>query len=359
MKSVVFNVGLTALVISQFASAGSNLPQDTKAITLETQAGPKVIRLMDVDLSKKQKNDLVFKSTQYMNGFVAKTAPDYQGMHEIQLGMNNVPVLDQGMWGTCATFATTAAINAYQGLYDDAAISQLCNLQLGRTIHFGGNGGWNGSYGELIFQQINEFGYMTQADQKASGCGGLTEYPMDDEAGNGDRMLVRDFYAHSDKSFTENDWQLIQSAMTDDPAVADKVLAEVKNSLARGHRTTFGVLLDVKRGFGTVGAIGTYNNVDNSTWVITPEIINDIVLKELVGGHEMVITGFDDNACASYTDSNGHVQAQCGLLTLRNSWGEDIADKGNFYMTYDYFKSLTLEVAAVGPQAKHVAKTIS
>ena len=33
-----------------------------------------------------------------------------------------------------------------------------------------------------------------------------------------------------------------------------------------------------------------------------------------------------------------------GLITLRNSWGENAGDKGNFYMSYDYFDILGLGV---------------
>ena len=57
----------------------------------------------------------------------------------------------------------------------------------------------------------------------------------------------------------------------------------------------------------------------------------------------MIITGYDDDAIA--TDEKG--QTYKGLLTLRNSWGKNAGDAGNFYMSYDYFKRLGVEVQRI------------
>jgi len=53
-------------------------------------------------------------------------------------------------------------------------------------------------------------------------------------------------------------------------------------------------------------------------------IQRDAYLKSEFSGHEMLITGYDDNAVAK--DENGYEHR--GLLTLRNSWGEDVGDHG-------------------------------
>jgi C1A family cysteine protease len=58
----------------------------------------------------------------------------------------------------------------------------------------------------------------------------------------------------------------------------------------------------------------------------------------------MIITGYDDEAIA--IDKLGHQHK--GLFTLRNSWGSSVADKGNFYMSYDYFKTLAMEAYKIG-----------
>ena len=36
-----------------------------------------------------------------------------------------------------------------------------------------------------------------------------------------------------------------------------------------------------------------------------------------------------------------------GLFTLRNSWGSKAGDAGNYYLTYDYFKSLTIDLTKI------------
>ena len=52
------------------------------------------------------------------------------------IGMNNVPVLDQGRHGSCATFAATGALDAAltKPSGELGYISQLCNLDLGNYV---------------------------------------------------------------------------------------------------------------------------------------------------------------------------------------------------------------------------------
>ena len=52
--------------------------------------------------------------------------------NKVQLGMANVPVLDQGIHGSCAVFAVTAALDA--ALKRGDHVSQLCLLQLGNYL---------------------------------------------------------------------------------------------------------------------------------------------------------------------------------------------------------------------------------
>jgi C1A family cysteine protease len=62
--------------------------------------------------------------------------------------------------------------------------------------------------------------------------------------------------------------------------------------------------------------------------------------QDKLGGHEMVIIGYDDNAISTDRDMKVHH----GLLTLRNSWGDKAGDHGNYYMSYDFFKKFAMEV---------------
>lgn len=121
----------------------------------------------------------------------------------------------------------------------------------------------------------------------------------------------------------------------------NKTINDIKTALNQKDRVTFAVLL-LDFDLGVMGAVGT-NKTQFDTWVLTPEIARDIYLRPFFGGHEMIITGYDDNAIA--VDDNGREHK--GLFTLRNSWGEQFGDKGNFYMSYDYFKVLTIEAQRI------------
>src|SRR4029077_16988364 len=81
----------------------------------------------------------------------------------VNLGMNNVPVLDQGMHGTCVTFATMAALDAVYG--KENYISQLCNLSLGSYLEKISAGsypsGWNGSLNKIVLEQIKTYGIIS------------------------------------------------------------------------------------------------------------------------------------------------------------------------------------------------------
>lgn len=274
----------------------------------------------------------------------------------VDLGMNTVPVLDQGPWGACATFAVTAAINAYYPLKGKAMISQLCNLQLGRTLNElpGSDGGWNGSLEDTVLGQINHYGYLPLSYQEKNGCGGLKSYPVRSTETNGSAMPVDVFTKNSIKKFTENDWKILPSVYAQDDSPSgghwqeNKALTAVRQTLAAGYRVVFGMLIDTAA--ENIGIIGSHHGVQD-VFVLTENVISDINADH-VGGHAMVITGYDDNACVVYTvriDPNTtSKKMQCGLLKLRNSWGELAGDKGDFYMTYDYFKYLSLDSFAIG-----------
>lgn len=262
---------------------------------------------------------------------------------KVTLDMNEVPVLNQGNHGSCVVFSITAAIDAiiHQGDY----VSQLCQLSLGRYIESNGHtpSGWNGSWNRTVLGQMDSFGFVSKAEQQATGCGGLTEYPM-----CGSDLLneesVADFHMHSEK-LTDN--RIAWSTILDvyqaglDDINTDNVLLETKKSLLSGDRVVIGmILIDFDK--GVVGAQGTYKE-KNDTWMLTPSMLDSLKNNPETAGHAILVTGFDDNAIV--TDENGYVQR--GVVYLRNSWGENIGDKGDFYMTYSYFKALTVEALRI------------
>ena len=261
----------------------------------------------------------------------------------VDLGMDTVPVLNQGIHGSCVTFAATAAIDAI--LKKGDYVSQLCSLQLGRHIQSYGYvaSGWEGGLGAVILAQIEAFGFMTKNNQREIGCGHLTEYPLL-KNDLGQEMVLSDFHQYSE-SMVQNriGWSNLVDIFQSihDDIDGNKVLNQVKQSLIHGDRLIFGVLLaDYDKGLA--GAVGAHK-VFNDTWVITPEIINDLKQNPQFAGHEMLIVGYDDNAIAK--DENGREYR--GLIKVRNSWGDRIGDQGNFYMSYDYFRALVIELQRI------------
>lgn len=264
---------------------------------------------------------------------------------KVDLGMNQVPVLDQGPWGTCATFATTAAIDAFYPLKKDARISELCNLALGESLDPSARneGGWNGSSGRRVLGQISQYGYLPVSYQTSKGCGGLKVYPVNSTESHGTTLSVAEFKRQSIKTFTEQHWQPLPVFDEQDDFAA---LTAVKNNIAAGYRVIIGVVVDPNA--DRLGVIGRYHGV-TATFVLSPQIISDILADKDLAGHEMVITGYDDNACAEYQDvASAKTRRECGLLTLRNSWGSLAGDAGNYYMSYYYFMSLVLESHVIG-----------
>ncbi|MGQ3889475.1 C1 family peptidase [Legionella sp. CNM-1927-20] len=303
---------------------------------------PKEIRLLKIKLSTKEKELIHLKA----RNLLASVNPiaTYRGPEHIQLGMNTVPVLDQGRHGTCVTFAVTAAIDA--ALNKGDYISQLCQLQLGNYLAQNGYGfsGWDGSLARTVLNQMETFGIVNKEQEADIGCGGLNKYPHEGEDPV-TAMPLEEFHRISEPLNLDE----IQSSPILDPYQAfndridtNKTLAEVKKALLSGDRVTFAVFL-VDYDLGVVGAVGS-KNAPHDTWVLTPIIARDAWLNtDFAAGHEMVITGFDDNAVARDDEGNEYR----GLLTLRNSWGKSLGDQGNFYMSYDYFKLLAFEAQRI------------
>lgn len=316
---------------------------------------PKIVQMIRVDLSKSATKTLSKRIKRILkNSVQKKPSKQYHALNGLPSrqynGMNGIPVLDQGQWGTCATFAVTAAIDAVLSLTGTGAISQLCNLTLGVTLQnpYVKDGGWDGSSASIVLDQISTYGYLDMYYQTQNGCGGLTAYPTD-SANNGSGMPLADFEANGNWPLEKyrNWWSIFPKNTS---AADGTVLKNVKNTLVNGDDVlslvVFAVLIDPK--MNHVGVAGSYyTNLD--TWVLTSQILKDIFFGPivLVVEHEMIIDAYDDNACASYQDAAGVSKQQCGLLHLRNSWGSAAGDNGDYYMSYDYFNAMVIEAHAI------------
>jgi hypothetical protein len=256
-----------------------------------------------------------------------------------QLGMAGVPVLDQGAHGACVTFATTAAIDA--AVFKSDAISQLCQLELGSYLEKVGNNpsGWDGSFGHIVLNQIDTFGVISKDKQESEGCAGLKAYPTQSETPT--NVMTPEVFHQMIAGTTQPQITWFPILHVNEalsiPVDSQRILTKVKEALNAGDRVAFGSLL-VDPEEGVAGAVGTYHQ-SLDAWVLTAHLRYDMEHTANFAGHEMVITGYDDDAVAKDADGLKHK----GLLTLRNSWGSSIGDQGNFYMSYDYFKSLVIE----------------
>lgn len=261
----------------------------------------------------------------------------------VSLGMNKVPVLDQGRHGTCVTFADTGAIDAAYGRSD--YVSQLCNLELGMALAEQSRNypsGWDGSTNEIVLTQMQKYGIISKRYQRETGCSGVNEYPLRDEKNIGKPMSEIEFQKHSESIIRDGGWKnvLTMRDAFSTRSSPSKKLAAVKSALANGNRVVFGVLVDADD--HGVGAFGNYK-VKGDSWILTPEIMRHAEMGQIEAGHAMVITGYDDNAVIKGPNNTTHH----GVLTLRNSWGERAGDKGDWYMSYEYFKSLAVEIQEV------------
>lgn len=333
-----------AIVVTK--SANNHLSALTAAAP---QQQTRYVYLMNVPLTREQKHTF---NTFKVNNFTMNAASSETGTSNlptrVALGMNGVPVLDQGMHGTCVTFATTAALDAI--LYQSNYISPLCSLEIGNYLQSRSYlpSGWDGSWGPLILERYSEFGVVSIADQKTKSCGGITEYPVDSMDDTGNPMSIDDYATMSTDINYDVTWyplvtnheRFSENQPTD---LMDNVLANVKRVLASKDasttlRLTFGTLLPINH--CSAGACGKYHKSFDS-WVISKAIRNDDDLD--FGGHEMVITGYDDNAIS--TDNEGGTHK--GLLIIRNSWSTEAGDNGDYYMSYDFFKQFAMEVQVV------------
>ncbi|KTD57826.1 C1 family peptidase [Legionella shakespearei] len=306
----------------------------------DVAARGKVIQLLKVELSDEEKALLKSRANDASKGLRSfKAAATSEFPTKIQLGMKGVPVLDQGMHGTCVTFAVTGALDAEMNKGD--YVSQVCNLQLGTYLenHGYGYSGWNGSFAADVVNQIEQYGIVNKKKQKKKGCGGLTEYPAYSTHKSSSYMDPEQFKSMSELVFgKELSWLNVYNKK--DPKIT---LNEVKRAINQQNRLTFGVLLP-RVDLGEAGAVGKHNTwLYKDTWVLTPEILKGVDSVE--AGHEMIITGYDDHAVAV----DNHGVKHKGLLTLRNSWSTAVGDNGEFYMSYDYFKLLAIEVTQFSP----------
>lgn len=261
------------------------------------------------------------------------------------VGMNGVPVLDQGAHGTCVTFSATAALDAMVSHID--YISQLCSLSLGKYLHKENENypsGWDGTVAKTVLWQIKKYGAISKINQKKFKCAGVKKYPKSDSGNTGKAMSPSEYATHSEDIMKSI---VYLSILNIDDAISNRmngalVLNNIKKAIDLGHRVMIGFLLDDNVGHN--GAFGSYH-AKNDSWVINKKIADDMTKRRFSAGHEVVITGYDDNGVIIDNDNKYHR----GVVTLRNSWGVKAGDKGDYYMSYEYLSKLLIEATELMP----------
>lgn len=279
---------------------------------------------------------------------------------EVNLTMNGVPVLDQGSYATCVTFAVTAAIDAQINKGD--YISQLCLLQLSRSVieNTFWHSLWEGSSIRILLSYLSQYGVMTTDYQKKGFCNNVQTYPLTyNEKYLKHKMTPAQYHAHSVDIFRNYEIEpqilfnfthiysmeggpdriLTIGNNSDGWITPEAAFAATRKSIAEGNRVILEFLFK-----GSNMRIGI-KNTENDTWFMSNELRSIFNSQRYLTDandwyyHLVVIYGYDDNL--TVRDAEG--ETQTGVFLVRNSWGEERPE----YMTYDYFKLMALEATSI------------
>lgn len=271
----------------------------------------KDIRLLKISTDRVQPNKF--------EGFFRASEKDYRsGITSfsssgsgVDLGMAGVPVLDQGQYGTCVTFSSTAALDARLGRGD--YISQQCALALDKTL---GSDWWDGAYyPSQIIDPIKNYGVVEK-----SRCPSF--YPNYDQS-----ISAEAYQSLADKEASAEVAQ-INYAYT-----AKANINGVKTALRAGNRVLIAFLLD---GSSQEAVQGFSVRVDGRSYTgglwACKQGSSPNHCKASNAGHEVLVIGYDEKQ---------------QLLKIRNSWSSQVGDNGNYYMSYSFFNSMAVDQTVV------------
>ncbi len=255
---------------------------------------------------------------------------------EKQLGMNNLPVL-QGDSEYETIYASTAAFDAAlnQGDY----LSQLCLIQLINHITSGLDEmalGENLNL-EATLNKLEHYGYILKKDEQKVGC-------IDPKAS----LSYEQYHPYShnlihkiDDTFFWGSILNINRALQE-RVDTGKTLFEIQQAISKGRRVTFSFITQPTED-NPFGTEGTHHKAQD-TWLLSAKKERNLPSGNLEG-HSMIITGYDNETITVDEEGEEHK----GLLTLRSSWGSQVGDNGDFYMSYDYFRLLVVEAQEIFP----------
>ena len=276
-----------------------NSNQDKKNTQEEQTQTIKLLKIIPTDemLSENKfanyEMELMGGENDYRNGIT----PFSESKGAVDIGMKNVPVLNQGSDGTCVTFAVTAALDAKNDLGDH--IDQQCALALARGLNMNL---WNGTYAKIVLNMIWKNGYV-----KKGNCFGA-RYPSSNQ------VVYPQRYAEiSDTTYSKNmTWNYEKRGSLD----------ALKAAIDKGYRVLLGVDMSQPNGFNLKVGNKNYNG---GLWACNQGNSRNFCTNSGMG-HEVIAIGYDDNQ---------------KLIKIRNSWGQRLGENGDFYMTYNYLSSMT------------------
>ncbi len=299
MVKYVFLLGILSIF--------SNPLQASILTEIDTEVGPKTISLQAMPYVEKSEAHKMASELDYSKGVV-----DFSSSSSAVSLHPSVPVLDQGAYGTCVTFASTAAIDAALGQGDD--ISQQCFLELSRAL---GNDVWGGAWqSSQVIDPLVKYGAVRQG-----GCGS-SSYP-DPWA----YITVEDYQKLVDPSIQV---QKVKYAYYEPMSVE-----QVKVAVNAGHYVSFGFgLLNNSSPVSVQGFDVVVKGVKKvgGLWACKQPSDRASYCGSFQAGHEVVVIGYDDSQ---------------RLFKIQNSWNVSNGDSGYFYMSYEFFASMMLNATEI------------
>jgi len=308
-RDTLFRISGTTLATIDIQSKKNKAKKEKKTIGLL-----KIIPSEKFIKSKKNilKNaKLDEKERDYSFGIV----PFHESPGAVDLGMNSVPVFDQGAYGTCVTFAATAAVDAILGKKD--LISQQCILELNRML---GHNLWNGAYyASEVLNPLKKYGIIKQGKGKVEEGKCNSNYPNVFGL-----ITIFDYKARSSKSGAS-------ASKIKSRYISSISLSDIKTALDAKHRIALGFGMAANQDSTSVQGfnmkIGDSHTV-GGLWACQQPGSSQFYCKTPNSGHEVVVIGYDDKQ---------------KLIKIRNSWDRSVGEEGNFYMTYTFLEAMSFD----------------
>ncbi|WP_158997286.1 C1 family peptidase [Pigmentibacter ruber] len=251
-------------------------------------------------VAKEENQNLILENSVNSNEIDYKDGilPFKNSANSVDLGMANVPVRDIGAYGYIVVFSTVSALNAKLKL--PYLIDVNCTNALLNTIYP------NSATPEETLDTLKEFGIVFE--RKNLKCGFT--------------IKKEEYLKISNKNYKS------QISYKSYPKLS---INELKLTLKNGHRVLIGTSLQDNlgdpisvNGFN-LKVIGNSKIYDGGLYACQQPQSNENYCLNGNSGTLLIAIGYDDNQ---------------QLIKLRNSWGVNAGENGDFYMTYSFYEKM-------------------